>query len=333
MATAADSKPVSVEAKPAGSATATLSVFSNGPYTPKPITVKTSSRCFNSSPSPPPKPLFIVFPDNQGKYEVILFFPGTSVSNTSYSKLFDHLASHGYIVVSPQLYNLMPPKGNKEVDAAAEVINWLPKGLQSHLPENVVADLNYSALMGHSRGGLTAFALAQGYATNPPLGLKFSALVGVDPVAGIPYFHSELDPPILDYESFNFSIPVTVIGTGLGGLAKCVVPCAPEKENHQQFFNRCTSSDRAHFDATYYGHMDVLDDCPPDLKSLAISKCMCTNGTLPRQPMRQCVGGIAVAFLEAYFDSEGDDFKTILADPSVAPITLGQVEFIPAPSS
>lgn len=103
MATAADSKPVSVEAKPAGSATATLSVFSNGPYTPKPITVKTSSRCFNSSPSPPPKPLFIVFPDNQGKYNVILFFPGTSVSNTSYSKLFDHLASHGYIVVSPQV--------------------------------------------------------------------------------------------------------------------------------------------------------------------------------------------------------------------------------------
>lgn len=103
MATAADSMPVSIEAKAAGSATTTLSVFSNGPYTSKVITVKTSSRCFNSSPSPPPKPLFIVFPDNQGKYKVILFLPGTSASNTSYSKLFDHLASHGYIVVSPQV--------------------------------------------------------------------------------------------------------------------------------------------------------------------------------------------------------------------------------------
>lgn len=323
MAAVEDRKPVSVEAKPVWGTGATLSVFSSGPYSPNSKTV--NKPWFGNSP---PKPLYIVSPKDKGTYQVIVFFHGTSLGNTSYSKLFDHLASHGYIVVAPQLYDLLPPKGNQEVDDAAKVLNWLPEGLQSKLPDNIEANLNFVALMGHSRGGLIAFALALGYATSS---LKFSALVGIDPVAGSSSVHSELKPPILSYESFNFSIPVTVIGTRLGGVIKCKEPCAPEDKNHEQFFNRCTYSDRAHFDATDYGHMDMLDDNPRGPKSWAISKCLCTNGNKPRDPMRRCVGGIAVAFLKGYFDCEFDDFNTILKEyRSVAPIMLDEVDFFPS---
>lgn len=320
----ADGKPVSVEANLV-LATASLSVFSSGPYSPK---VKTVNKPWFSNF--PPKPLNIVSPVEKGTYEVILFFHGTSLSNTSYSNLLDHLASHGYIVVAPQLYDFMPPKGNGEVNDAAKVLNWLSTGLQSELPENVEANLNYVALMGHSRGGLIAFGLALGYATNPPVSLKISALLGIDPVAGLSSVHSELEPPILSHDSFDFSIPVTVIGTGLGGVTKCMEPCAPENKNHEQFFKRCTYSDHAHFDAKDYGHMDILDDNPQGPKNWAISKFMCTNGKKPRDPMRRCVAGIAAAFLKAYFDGDCEDFRTMLKDPSLAPIELDEVEFIPA---
>ncbi|KAJ4727417.1 Chlorophyllase [Melia azedarach] len=321
MAAVADAKVVSVEAKPV-LATGTLPVFTKGTYSTKNITVETSSNT-----SSPPKPLFIVTPVEKGIYKVILFLHGTSLSNKSYSCLFEHMASHGFIVVAPQLYtSVPPPRATKELNGAAEVTNWLSTatGLNSNLPENVEANINFVALTGHSRGGQTAFALALGYDTdpkiNPEVRSKFRAIIGIDPVAGTSK-STEVDPPILSLHSFNFTTPVVVIGTGLGGVSRCIRPCAPEGANHEEFFKRCTSSG-AHFVTTDYGHLDMLDDNPTDLVSWTISKCMCKNGEESRDPMRRCVGGIAVAFLKDYFDGESGDFEKIMEEPSVAPIKL-----------
>lgn len=76
----------------------TLAVFVKGSYTPTTTTIEPS----NNSP---PKQLFIVCPSEPGTYDVILFFPGTSLRNNSYSELFQHMASHGFIVVAPQVTN------------------------------------------------------------------------------------------------------------------------------------------------------------------------------------------------------------------------------------
>lgn len=230
-----------------------------------------------------------------------------------------------------QLYSLLPPCGNTEVDYAAQVANWLSSGLQSVLPENVKPNLNNLVLSGHSRGGQTAFALAIGYAKSPQVVPQFSAIIGIDPVAGTSVL-TALNPPLLSHDSFDFlssSMPVTVIGTGLGGVTKCFASCAPEGANHEEFYKRCKST-RAHFVATDYGHMDILDDRPADLSSRVLSKCLCTNGKYSRDPMRKCVGGIAVAFLKKFVDliSGDDDFITIVKDPSVAPIRLDSIEFI-----
>ena len=135
-----------------------------------------------------------------------------------------------------QLYTIIPPSGTEEIESAAKVADWLPSGLPSVLPGNVESNLVKLALAGHSRGGKTAFALALGNAKTTQ---NFSALVGIDPVAGTTC--GQTNPKILTYTpgSFNLSIPVTVIGTGLGPESKGCLPCscAPKGLNHEEFFN------------------------------------------------------------------------------------------------
>uniref|UniRef100_A0A1D1Y532 Chlorophyllase-1, chloroplastic n=1 Tax=Anthurium amnicola TaxID=1678845 RepID=A0A1D1Y532_9ARAE len=47
--------------------------------------------------------LLIVTPTQDGLYPVMLFFHGSTLKNHQYRQLFEHIASHGYIVVAPQV--------------------------------------------------------------------------------------------------------------------------------------------------------------------------------------------------------------------------------------
>ncbi|TYH07256.1 hypothetical protein ES288_A08G219200v1 [Gossypium darwinii] len=297
-----------------------LPVFLAGKYQTQTISVDSSSS--STTQSPPPKPLLIVTPSGKGTYPVILFFHGFMLRNIFYTDLLNHISSHGFILVAPQLYRV-PPKGIREVESAAQVANWLQSGLQSVLPENIEPNLKTVVLSGHSRGGKTAFALALGY--GDPI-QKFSTLIGIDPVGNN---FGTTTPHILTYEpkSFDIPFPIAVIGTGLGpeskGLMSC--PCAPKKYNHEEFFNE-SNPPRAHFTAKNYGHMDMLND---DLSGLMgkMADSMCVNGKGPRDPLRRCIGGIVIAFLNYYFQDNEVDFNTIVNEPDVAPVVLDQVQF------
>ncbi|KAM1278872.1 hypothetical protein ACFX13_031824 [Malus domestica] len=240
-----------------------------------------------------------------------------------YSSQYTHSLSHKATGVLLLCGVFLPP-GSEEVEWGAKVINWLPKGLQPLLPENVVADFTKFALSGHSRGGNTAFAIALGRAKTS-LSLKISVLIGIDPVAGA-------TRNILTYspQSFDLSIPVTVIGTGLGPESKnpCMPPCAQYGANHKEFFYECKPP-CAHFVVKDYGHMDMLDDDPQGMVG-AVSGCMCKNGTGPRELMRKTVGGIVVAFLNAYLNGDDKDLVAIVGDPDSSPAKLEPVEFIRA---
>ncbi|PRQ26030.1 putative chlorophyllase [Rosa chinensis] len=305
-------------------------VFDEGKFPFKFITEETPfSSCFDSSA--PPKPLLIATPTVSGTYPVLLLLHGFYLRNYFYKGILQHIASHGFIVVGPQLYSLVPATGPEEIESAAKVVNWLPEGLQSLLPENVVMDLTKFALSGHSRGGKAAFALALGYA-KAALSLKFSVLIGIDPVAGANQY-CRTNPHILTYvpRSFDLNIPVLVIGTGLGPEKKndCMSqPCAPEGLNHKEFFNE-SKPPCAHFVAKDYGHMDMLDDDLPGVVG-AMSGCMCKNGSGPKDLMRKSVGGIVVAFLNAYLNGEDGDLLAIVADPALSPARLEPAEFINA---
>ncbi|CAJ1951999.1 unnamed protein product [Sphenostylis stenocarpa] len=305
----------------------TIDVFQKGGIQWKQFNLDTST-----ASSSPPKPLLIFTPTVPGSYPVMLFCHGFFIRNSYYSELLAHIVSHGFIVVAPQLFsNGLPMFGCEEIKFAGKVVDWLAMGLQPLLPENVEAKLEKVVLSGHSKGGKTAFSVALGYAKTM---LKFSALVGIDPVGSISKCNvSKTIPEILTGvpRSLNLNIPVAVIGTGLGPEKANILfpPCAPDGENHKEFFNECKPP-CAHFVATKYGHMDMLDDETPGAMGTMMSKCMCKNGKGPRDLMRRTVGGLVVAFLRAQLDEKCKDFDAIITDPDLAPARLDDVVYIPA---
>ncbi|KAG7592302.1 Chlorophyllase [Arabidopsis thaliana x Arabidopsis arenosa] len=55
----------------------------------------------------PPKPVIITSPTVAGTYPVVLFFHGFYLRNYFYSDVLNHVASHGYILVAPQVHNFI----------------------------------------------------------------------------------------------------------------------------------------------------------------------------------------------------------------------------------
>lgn len=210
---------------------------------------------------------------------------------------------------------------NDEIKTAAKVTNWLPAGLAAFLPENVKPDLSRLALMGHSRGGKVAFALALGYA---PTSLNFKALLGLDPVSRLSQ-PGWVEPDILSYvpHSFHLSIPIGIIGTGLSNQTKGIIPpLAPDGFNHSEFFNE-SKPPCCYFLAKDYGHCDMLND-----PNVALASLVCKSGKGSKEKMRRGVGGVVVAFLKAYLGGECEDLESIVAAPTTAPISLNPVIYI-----
>ncbi|KAL5561748.1 hypothetical protein UlMin_031495 [Ulmus minor] len=269
----------------------------------------------SSSSSSPLKPLLIVTPTVKGTYPVILFLHGFYLRNNFYLQLLQHISSHGYIVVAPQLYEYIQPTGPQEIESAAKVTDWLEEGLKPHLPENVTPDITKVALTGHSRGEKAAFVLALGITSKTSL--NFSVLVGIDPVTSVtqafrtkPYILTGIP------HSLDLSIPVAVIGTSLG----------PKQKNSMS--PPCESKlTCVHFFAKDCGYMDMLDDDPSGVRG-ELADCMCKNVLASRDPMRRSVGGIVVAFFRAYLGGDDEDLIAIVDDHSLATAKLEDVLFL-----
>lgn len=81
------------------------SVFDEGKLPFKFITEETPfSSCFDSSA--PPKPLLIATPTVNGTYPVLLLLHGFYLRNYFYKGILQHIASHGFIAVGPQVWRL-----------------------------------------------------------------------------------------------------------------------------------------------------------------------------------------------------------------------------------
>lgn len=220
-----------------------------------------------------------------------------------------------------QLYAVAGPDVSGEIHSTAAITNWLSEGLSKFLPPNVTPNFSKLALAGHSRGGKTAFAVAL-RKLNTTTDLKFSALVGVDPVDGLDR-GKQTPPPVLTYvpHSFDFDMPAMVIGSGLGDVKRNPLfpPCAPKTVNHEDFFNECNKP-AWYFVAKDYGHVDMLDDDTNGIIGKA-TYCLCKNGE-SRKPMRTFVGGLVVAFLKAYLQGDNRDLLAIKDKHLSAPVEL-----------
>lgn len=275
----------------------------------------------------PPKPLLIAAPRDAGEYPVVVFLHGYLANNYFYSQLLQHVASHGFIVVGPQLYTVSGPDTTAEINSAAAVVDWLADadGLSSALPLNVRPNLTAVSISGHSRGGKVAFALALGHAKTS---LPLAALIAVDPVDGTG-MGKQTPPPILTYNketSLRVPAPVMVIGTGLGEVPRNVLfpPCAPLGVSHAAFYDE-SPAPACHLVARDYGHTDMMDDVTSGAKGLA-TRAVCKSGGA-RAPMRRFVGGAMVAFLKKWVEGRPEWLDGIRERPEVSPVVLSAVEF------
>ncbi|KAL6656515.1 hypothetical protein ACP70R_007341 [Stipagrostis hirtigluma subsp. patula] len=274
----------------------------------------------NAVPTPP-IPILVAAPKDAGTYPVAMLLHGFCLQNHFYEQVLKHIASFGFIMVAPQFHiSIISIGDTDDIAAAAKVTDWLPEGLPLVLPKGVEPELSKLALAGHSRGGHTAFSLVLGHGkTN----LKFSALIGLDPVAGTGK-SSQLPPKILTYDpsSFDIAMPVLVIGTGLGEEKKNIFfpACAPKDVNHREFYTECKPP-CYYFVTKDYGHLDMLDDDAPKFMT-----CLCKDGNNCKDRMRRSVAGIMVAFLKAVLNDEDGDLRVILKDPGMAPTTLDPIE-------
>ncbi|KAJ3702471.1 hypothetical protein LUZ61_006176 [Rhynchospora tenuis] len=299
-------------------------VFEIGSKSVKTFTVQANA-CKKAENSPM-KPLLIASPMEEGDYPVVVFLHGYLLYNSFYSQLFNHVASHGFILIGPQLYVVSGADTTEEIKSAASLLDWLTHNLASTLPPQVRPDLTKLSIAGHSRGGKVAFALALGKVVSSPI--KISALIGIDPVDGMD-MGNQTPPPILTYNpnSLKLDLPVLVVGSGLGELKRNALfpPAAPKGVSHEQFFTECCAP-ACYFVAKDYGHVDMLDDETKGFRG-NLTYCIAKNGK-ERKPMRLFVGGIMVAFLKAYLEQEKGTLMAIKDNPGVAPVEVSTCSFL-----
>lgn len=249
----------------------------------------------------PEVPLVIHHPSVDGVYPVVVLQHGFSLRNTAYNDMAVHLASHGYVVVAPQMYApslFGSPTTLEEAEAAETLYDWLKGNLDSRVP--VTADMEKFGLAGHSRGGKAAWLVLKG------------GYVGVDAIAGIDPVDGTGGPlggeARVTEGGFAFSLPTLVIGTGLGPQTVLGQACAPAGDNHEQFY-AAAKSPAYHLVAPDYGHLDMV--------ACGVLCNTCKAG--PDGMFKPVVAGLLVAFFDGSLKSDPGSYGLLGAQ---APVTL-----------
>ncbi len=253
-----------------------------------------------------PRQALVFAPGEPGRYPVVQFQHGFS-SSIEYSRdILTHLASYGFIVLSPQMYPVgsfgnAPSIADEAADAAL-VMHWAKANLAQLI--EVEADVSRFGLGGHSRGSQVAWRVA----LNEPSAVL--ALAGVDPVDGdAPPFSGETGPLISD-SPFALPFATHILGTGLGPQGGPFA-CAPAGRNHEQFY-AASNAPVYHVVASEHGHNDMLDS---DCYECAL---LCVSNPI-RDGMRQFSAGQLVAYYSLAL--KGMDTARFLKDVSDAPVT------------
>ncbi|MGD8451811.1 MAG: dienelactone hydrolase family protein [Phycisphaerae bacterium] len=251
-----------------------------------------------------PVPLLIYAPETPGAYPIVVFFHGFLSRNVAYSEILRHVASHGFVVVAPQMYEpglpalLGNPSAAEEADVAGELLEALPGRFDTLLGYAPAGDR--VGLAGHSRGGKVAWLVLTADAS------RARAVAGVDLVDGT---GGPLGNQARVVQGpFAFSLPALVIGTGLGG------DCAPVGDNHEQFY-AASASPAWHIVVPDHGHGDMLDE-----DAAAAAGVPCSTGP-NRAAMRQLTAGLLTAFFRASLQGDATAYD-YLTDTDAAPLAI-----------
>jgi chlorophyllase len=275
------------------------------PYSPGPLTVRTIQleRCAYGAP----KFLQIHAPAEPGTYAVVLFQHGFLIPNAYYSEVLRHLASHGFVVVAPQMYPadgipVFKPTTLDEANEVLAVLDWLGGNLYPAI--GLTVDINRVGIAGHSRGGKVAWRVVQMAAG------RFQALAGIDPTDGTLDGSLRItDPPL------PTALPTLIIGAGQGDVPFLPwgLSCSPAGDNHEQFY-AASPSPSWHVIVPDAGHLDVLDDQRP---GCGLVCDICTTGQNPAA-FRKLTAGLISALFRGALQGDSAAFK-FLNDTSNAP--------------
>jgi chlorophyllase len=249
-----------------------------------------------------PKPMRLHAPAVSGTYALVQFQHGFTADVRTYDAMLGHVASHGFVVVAPQMYPadgipLGKPKAAWEAEDAAEVVRWTA----AHAAAVVGSadDGGPPALVGHSRGGKVAWLVSKSGA------VPLRGLVGVDPVDGRGSALLAAQDEALP-EPLSEGHPSLVIGMELGG------GCAPEGDNHVHFYERAAAPTR-HAVVAGHGHGDMLD---LDVDSGGL----CLTGP-DRRGALATVAGLATAQLRVFLQGDST-MGEVLARGEGAPLEV-----------
>lgn len=256
-----------------------------------------------------PVAMDIYTPTAPFRYPVIIFQHGFTASIKEYETILNRLASHGFVVVAPQMYPPGGPYPTPEEEAAlgVQIISWVQENIQGIVPVN--ADPALLGIAGHSRGGQTAYRMAIQVPD------KVKALSGVDPVDGLVIFGQELaiTGPL------TFDIPTYVLGTGLGPVpvsgGSFELACAPADIGYQHFYDANPRPSWLAV-ATKNGHTDMVDEdalCPN-----GVCNILCPGGP-NRDGMRAFTAGTLAAFFSGTLQGNKQALS-VLTDPDDAPV-------------
>ena len=251
--------------------------------------------------------LAIYAPTSPARYPVILFQHGFAGSIKAYETISEHIASHGFVVVLPQMYPPgdfgAAPTPEAETTLAVQVIKWVEDNINSYV--GVTADSSLLGIAGHSRGGQVAYRMV----LQVPEQVK--ALAGIDPVDGLEIFGQSMvvNGPL------TFNIPTYILGTGLGpvevGGGGPVSSCAPAVVGYNHFFENNPSPSWLVV-ATTHGHADMIDE--DDYEEF------CPGGP-NRDGMRALTAGTLSAFFSGILQNNKRALP-VLSDTEGAPVPI-----------
>jgi pimeloyl-ACP methyl ester carboxylesterase len=253
-----------------------------------------------------PVELDVYTPSAADTYPVVIFQHGFGGSIKAYETISNHLASHGFVVVLPQMYGpgfQDAPTPEAEAVLGVQIVSWVKANINSHI--SVTADTDLLGLAGHSRGGQTAYRMAL------QLTETVKALAGVDPVDGLEIFGQSM----VVTGPLTFDIPTYILGTGLGpvevGGGGPVSSCAPAAVGPIHFY--CANPNPTWLVvATTHGHADMIDE--EDYSEF------CPGGP-DRDGMRTLTGGTLAAFFSGILqDNVGA--LSVLTDSESAPVPV-----------
>ena len=252
-----------------------------------------------------PVELDVYTPSVADTYPVVIFQHGFSGSIKGYETISSRLASHGFVVVLPQMYPPgdfgAAPTPEAEAALGVQIIAWVEANINTYLT-TVSADVSLLGLAGHSRGGQTAYRMA----LQTPETVK--ALAGVDPVDGLEMFGQSL----VITGPLTFDIPTYILGTGLGPIiVDDFLACAPEEVGPIHFY--CANPNPTWLVvATTHGHGDMIDE--EDFTEF------CPGGP-DRDGMRSLTAGTLAAFFSGVLQGN-EGALSVLSTPASAPVPV-----------